>query len=230
VQRCLDAAAGTGVDVAIIPAGTANLLATNLDLPTDLAGAVDIAVHGRRARLDLGRINGEHFAVMAGAGLDAEMIDDAGRTLKNRLGQAAYVWTALRHVRDPAIPVKLKVDGKPWFTGPAACVLFANVSRITGGIRAFPEAVPDDGWLEIGVATAEGMVQWARTAGRLLTGHPERSALVHTTRACRRVKVRFAAPMRYELDGGDRRRVTRLKVDVVPAAVTIRVPRRDLAG
>ncbi|GAA0928878.1 diacylglycerol/lipid kinase family protein [Virgisporangium aurantiacum] len=224
VQRCLDAAAGTGVEVAIIPAGTANLLATNLSIPSDPAEAVRVAMSGRGFQLDLGRIKGEHFAVMAGAGLDAEMIDDAGRTMKGRLEKAAYVLTALRHVRDPAVPLRVKVDGKRWFSGRAGCVLFGNVSRITGGVRAFPDAVPDDGWLEVGVTTAEGLGQWARTAGRLVTGHADRSPLVHMTRARRRVKVRFESPIRYELDGGDRKRVSRLTVTVVPGAVTVRVP------
>lgn len=224
VQRCLDAAAGTPVEVAIIPAGTANLLATNLSIPTDVAEAVGVAMRGGRTRLDLGRINGEHFAVMAGAGLDAEMIDDTGRKLKRRLGRAAYFLTALRHIRDPAVPLRVKVDGRRWFNGSASCVLFGNVSRISGGIPAFPDAVPDDGSLDVGVTTADGLAQWARMAGRLATGHADRSPLVHTTRARRRVSVRFATPVRYELDGGDRKRVSRLAVTVVPGAVTVRVP------
>ena len=224
VQRCLDAAAGTDVEVAIVPAGTANLLAANLSIPSDPAEAVGVAMSGRGIRLDLGRINGEHFADMAGAGFDAQMIDDAGRTLKGRLGRAAYFLSALRHVRDPAVRMRVKVDGQRWFSGRAGCVLFGNVSRITGGIRAFPDAVPDDGWLEVGVTTAEGLRQWARTAGRLATGHADRSPHVHTTRARRRVKVRFKKPTRYELDGGSRERVSRLAVTVVPGAVIVRVP------
>ena len=61
VQRCLDTLAGSDVAVGIIPAGTANLLASNLGVPEDLAEAVRIALYGRRQRLDLGRLNGEHF-------------------------------------------------------------------------------------------------------------------------------------------------------------------------
>ena len=79
VQRSCDALAGTGVPLAIIPAGTANLLAHNLGIPQDLAAAVEIAFAGRRRALDLGKINGEHFAVMAGVGFDAELMRDADR-------------------------------------------------------------------------------------------------------------------------------------------------------
>src|SRR5689334_14134293 len=63
VQRCVDVLAGSKAAVAIVPAGTANLLARNLGVPADLEEAVRIGFHGRRERLDLGRLNGEHFAV-----------------------------------------------------------------------------------------------------------------------------------------------------------------------
>src|SRR5919199_3661672 len=68
VQRCVDALAGSDATVAIVPAGTANLLARNLGIPEDLPEAVRIGFHGRRRKLDLGKVNGEHFAVMAGIG------------------------------------------------------------------------------------------------------------------------------------------------------------------
>src|SRR6266480_1531945 len=87
VQRCVDVFAGSDVAVAILPAGTANLLAANLGIPVDLAEAVRIGLHGARRRLDLGKLNGEHFAVMAGAGFDAAMIADAGRGSKKRVGK-----------------------------------------------------------------------------------------------------------------------------------------------
>jgi diacylglycerol kinase family enzyme len=63
--------------MAIVPAGTANLLAGNLGIPRDLTEAVRIGVHGARRVLDLGRVNGEHFAVMAGAGFDGRLMAEA---------------------------------------------------------------------------------------------------------------------------------------------------------
>jgi hypothetical protein len=74
VQRCIDAVAGSSVTIAILPAGTANLLATNLGIPKDLAEAVAIGLHGSRRFLDVGVLNGERFAVMAGAGFDARIM------------------------------------------------------------------------------------------------------------------------------------------------------------
>ncbi|MFF5174449.1 diacylglycerol/lipid kinase family protein [Micromonospora sp. NPDC000089] len=223
VQRCADAMAGSDAAMAILPAGTANLFATNLGIPRDLAEAVRIGLHGRRRRLDLGRINGEHFAVMAGAGFDGDLIREADRKLKGRLGRAAYVWTGLRHVRGECVRTRITVDGADWFDGDASCVLFGNVGTITGGIPAFDDARPDDGALEIGVSTASGAIDWARTLGRMATGRSEDSPFVRITRG-RRVTVRFAAPKTYELDGGARTTATKLKVRVEPGALTVCCP------
>ncbi|MEV1287710.1 diacylglycerol kinase family protein [Micromonospora sp. NPDC049679] len=226
VQRCMDALAGSDAVVAIIPAGTANLLASNLGIPRDLPEAVRIAFHGARRRLDLGRLNGEHFAVMAGAGFDAEMIGEADRDLKDRVGRLAYVWTGLRHIKDGSVRTTIHVDGQKWFDGDASCVLLGNVSTITGGIRAFDDARPDDGWLQVGVTTADGALQWARTLGRMITSRSERSPFVRITRA-KKIKVRLDASVPYELDGGDREPTRRLKARVVPDAITVCVPVSD---
>jgi len=223
VQRCVDALAGSDATIAIVPAGTANLLARNLGIPEDLPEAVRIGFEGRRAALDLGKINGEHFAVMAGVGLDAEMIADADRGLKDRLGRFAYIWTGLRHVGGAVTPMKIKIDGDDWFEGDASCVLVGNVGTVTGGIDVFEDARYDDGRLDVGVSTAEGPIQWARTLGRMSTGNAEKSPFVRITRA-RKVSVKLRTPMAYELDGGVRDRVKRITVKAVPHAVTVCLP------
>lgn len=222
VQRCSDAVAGTGTPIGILPAGTANLLASNLGIPSDLAEALKIALHGERRKIDLGRLNKEHFAVMAGVGFDAAMIADADRDLKDRLGRLAYIWTGLRHVGDEAVKVRIRVDGEKWYAGPATCVLLGNVSAITGGIRVFDGAEPDDGWLHVGVTTAQGAAQWARTMARVALDRSEDSPFVQVTRG-RRIDVRFDRPMIYELDGGERGRSKRLKAKVAPSTLVVGV-------
>jgi diacylglycerol kinase (ATP) len=223
VQRCVDTLAGSDVTVGILPAGTANLLASNLGIPQDLPEALRIALHGERRRLDLGKLNGEHFAVMAGAGFDGGMIRDANGSLKSRLGRLAYVWTGMRKLGDEPVPTRIRVDGADWFDGPATCVLLGNVGKITGGVPAFPDARMDDGRLDVGVSTAQGALQWARTFGRMVTGQARRSPFVQTTRATK-VEVRLGAALPYELDGGARDRTTRLTARAVPQAITVCVP------
>ena len=170
VQRCIDAVAGTDTAVAILPAGTANLLAANLRIPHDLSEAARVGLHGDRRRLDTGSVNGERFTVMAGAGFDARMISDADRGMKDRLGRAAYVITGIRNLGARRVKATVEVDGAPFYKGKVSCVLAANVGKILGGIEAFPEARPDDGRLELGVVTAGNPVQWARTFARLARG------------------------------------------------------------
>ena len=228
VQRSIDALSGTDATVAILPAGTANLLATNLGIPTDLAAAVDIGLHGARRRLDVGVMNGERFAVMAGAGFDARMIRDADSGLKDKAGRLAYVVTGARNLRKTRVKLKVKVDGKAWFEGRASCILFGNVGKLFGGLTTFVDARPDDGRLELGVVTAQGAWQWARALARTAHGHPERSPFVNTTSG-RRFSVRFSHPTLYELDGGDRSTTKKLKVRVEPGAVTVCVPEDQVA-
>jgi diacylglycerol kinase family enzyme len=184
---------------------------------------VDIAFGGGVRRLDLGRFNGEHFAVMAGIGFDADMIRAADGSLKERLGRLAYVWTGLREVSAEPVRVKIKVDGTKWFAGEATCVLVGNVGTVFGGVALFDDARPDDGWLDVGVSTASGPAEWARAMARVGTGPADKSPFIRTTRG-QRISVKLSAPLTYELDGGARTKTERVKVRVVPASVPICVP------
>jgi YegS/Rv2252/BmrU family lipid kinase len=223
VQRCVDAIAQSSADLAIIPAGTANLFASNLGIPKDVAAAVNIGLHGARRTLDLGQINGEHFAVMAGAGLDALMIKDADGPLKTRLGRAAYIFTGAKNISAPRVRTRVRIDGDTWFDGKASCVLVGNVGKVMGDIAAFPDARPDDGLLDIGVVTADGFWQWTRTLARTATGKAAASPFVETARG-RKFDVKFSRAVPYELDGGDRKKTDRLRIKVRADAVTVRVP------
>jgi len=223
VQRCINALAGSDVAIGIVPAGTANLFASNLGIPRDIEEAVDIALHGERRKLDIGSFNGERFAVMAGTGWDALMIRDADGALKERLGRVAYVWTGARHLREPRFKAVIKVDGQRWFSGKASCVLVGNVAKVFGNIAVFDDATPEDGLLELGVITADGWLQWARALARTTLGTADRSPFVLTTRA-RKIRVKLDRPVRYELDGGDRGKTKRIRIDVEVGAVTVCTP------
>jgi diacylglycerol kinase (ATP) len=223
VQRCIDAVAGTDTAVAILPAGTANLLATNLRIPDDLPQAVRIGLHGDRRRLDTGSVNGEHFTVMAGAGFDARMISDAGRGLKDRLGRAAYLYTGAKNLSARRMKATVEVDGERFFKGRVSCVLAANVGTILGGIEAFPDARPDDGLLELGVVTAKNPVEWARTFGKLALGRAKQSPFVEVTRGTK-FTIRFDRKVPYELDGGARPAGKDMRIKARPASITICVP------
>jgi diacylglycerol kinase (ATP) len=223
VQRCLDVMAGGDATLAVIPAGTANLFASNLGIPKDIAEAVQIALGGTSRRIDVGKMQGERFGVMAGAGLDARMIRDADGGLKDRLGRLAYVWTGIKNARAPAFRAKIQVDGTQWYEGEASLVLAGNLGEVFGGVEAFENADPDDGRLDLGVVHAEGLVEWARTAARAAVGKPSDSPFVQQTTA-QTVEVKLDRKVPYELDGGERDPVKRFEIEVEPAAIEVRVP------
>ncbi|MGV8978359.1 MAG: diacylglycerol/lipid kinase family protein [Cellulomonas sp.] len=223
VQRCIDAVAGTGAVVALLPAGTANLLATNLGIPQDIGEAVEIGLHGDRRSLDTGTVNGERFTVMAGAGLDALMIKDADAGLKDRFGRAAYLWTGARNLKASPVRATVTVEGRRFHKGNVTCVLVGNVKDVFGGIEVFDGSRPDDGLLEIGIVTAKSLRQWVRTLGRVVLGRTERSPFVVTTRG-KKMRVRFDRPIAYELDGGVRKATKDLRIKVRPKSITVCVP------
>ncbi len=227
VQRCVDAVAGEPVTIAILPAGTANLLATNLGIPSNLGQAIDVGLHGARRVLDVGVLDGQRFAVMAGVGLDAVMMQKTSSRLKNRLGHFAYIWTGAKASRMPPINAKVTVDGNVWFKGEAVCVLLGQMGVLGGGLVAFPDAQPDDGLLEVGVITSGGIVALARLLARLLHGHPERSRFTEMTRG-RDVDIKLDRLVPYEVDGTARKPRHRLRASIEPGAITVCVPRSKL--
>jgi diacylglycerol kinase (ATP) len=122
--------AGSAVPLAIIPRGTGNQVAQNLGIPLGLVHAVDVAVTGRITTIDLGRIGDRAFALVAGAGFDAAVMQSATRELKERWGFAAYVYAAVkealtaapRRFRITADDREIEVD--------AVSVMVANVGEL----------------------------------------------------------------------------------------------------
>jgi diacylglycerol kinase family enzyme len=226
VQRCIDVLAGSKASLAIIPAGTANLFASNLGVPKDIEEAVAIGLRGERRKLDVGRFNGERFGVMAGAGFDAAMIRGADGGLKDRFGRVAYVWTGSENLRSKPFRATIKVDGVGWYKGKASCILLGNVGELFGGVEAFEDARPDDGKLELGVVTADGLLEWGRMLARTAVGSASKSPFAQTTKA-QSVSVKLNRKVLYELDGGDRMKVKQFKVNVEAGAISVCVPRSE---
>ena len=141
-----------------------------------------MGLHGERRPLDTGSVNGEHFAVMAGAGFDARMIKEADGGMKDRIGRLAYLYTGARNLSARRVKATIEVDGKRFFTGRISCVLAGNVGKVLGGVEAFGAAEPDDGLLDLGVVTAKDPAEWARTLGRVALGKAEKSPFVAVRR------------------------------------------------
>lgn len=231
VRRCIDTIVAGGaagkVAIGILPAGTANLLAHNLELPLELRPAVENALHGEPRRIDVGLVNGrDHFAVMAGAGFDAMLIGDADESgAKERWGRLGYVMAGARNLKISPAEAIVTVDGDPWYKGPAASVIAGNVGSLFGGLCAFPTASPTDGKLDVGVATARTRAEWARLFGAAVTHRIEASPFIEQTSGAS-ILVEFDRSLPWEADGGDQDRCDRFEFQCLPNAIAICQPRQ----
>ena len=154
VMACLHTLVGSDVPVALLPLGTGNLLARNLGVPTQLEDALAVAVDGVDRRIDCGRVGEQPFAVMAGIGFDAAMMADATEGMKRFAGWPAYVAGGLRHLRDPMMRVRVRIDDGPPMRRLARTVLIGNVGRVQGGLELLLDAEADDGLLDVVVGGA----------------------------------------------------------------------------
>jgi diacylglycerol kinase family enzyme len=222
VMACASELAGTEVALAVLPSGTGNLLATNLDLPADVGSGVAAATSGVRRRIDLGTVGERHFTVMAGMGFDAQMIGGTSESLKARMGWPAYVLSALRHLHHRPMKVRIRLDDGQPLRRRARTVLVANVGRLQGGVPLLPDARPDDGCLDVAVITPHTIGHWLALAWGVLR-RQRRVARMETFRA-RRVEVRSDRPQARELDGDLIEPDRGLAVAVRPGALWVCLP------
>jgi diacylglycerol kinase (ATP) len=222
VTACAEGVAGSGTPLGILPLGTGNLLARNLGLPLDLDAALAAALTGSDRRLDAGSANGHTFVVMAGLGFDAKMLGESSEPLKKRLGWAAYVLSALRHLRDRPVRVSLVADDGPPLRLRASAVIVGNVGWLQGGIRLLPDALPDDGTLDAVVLTARGWAGWIRLAVRVLARRESPGQL--TSMRFQRLTISTDREQPWELDGEVMGGTSRLSITALPGRLVLRVP------
>ena len=223
VRAAAEALAGTDVPLNVLPSGTANLFARAMALPDDVDGAVDVLLHGTNRVLDAGRCNELTFSIMAGAGVDAAMLDGA-EAAKERLGVTAYVTSAVKEARKRRqFDVKVSIDGLVCFKGKAAGVLVANIGTLIGGLEVLPDASPSDGQLDVAILTAVGWKEWAALTARAVRHSRNTPGLFRIGQGSK-VKVTMKKSQKFEVDGGVKGSAKKLDVGVLPGALTVRVP------
>lgn len=111
LTTAVDVLAHSEAALGVLPLGTGNSFAQTLGIPDDLASAVDVIAAQRIVRVDLGRVNGVHFANFATIGLSAEIAAATPRALKRAIGPAAYVAAgAAALFRHPPFDAKVRWD------------------------------------------------------------------------------------------------------------------------
>jgi diacylglycerol kinase family enzyme len=228
VRIVADRLAETGIPMAVVPLGTGNLLARNLDIPLSEAEAVEVAFGDHTRNIDLIKVTvddvpGEHFAVIGGLGVDAMIMDETSPELKDVIGAGAYFIAAAKALGRKPINMRITLDDhRPRQRSAMMCAI-GNVGMLAGDLTLIPGARPDDGRLDVYVASPRHFTQWLRVFLRLITLRPRADDRVDQWQATR-VELRLDHPDPYQLDGdviGDCRT---LRAEVRPSALTICVP------
>lgn len=222
VTACAEGVTGTGVPLAIVPMGTGNLLARNLGLPMGLDEALAVALGGLRQPVDAGRVNGKLFVVMAGLGLDAQMLSGASEPLKKRLGWFAYAISAVRHLGDRPMRVTFSADGGRRRRMRVSALIVGNVGWLRGGLPLLPDARPDDGRLDAVVLTPGGLAGWLAVAADIVLRRPARGRVYRVQFT--RLQVTLDAEQPWELDGEVMGPARQLTVVAQPGGLLLLMP------
>ncbi len=221
--------AGTGIPVGIIPAGTGNLLARNLDIPLYLRAAIDVALTGQDRAIDLVAVSGDgiddsHFLVMAGMGFDAAIMEGVNEEIKKKVGWLAYVLSGLKSLMFPAIRVEVSIDDAPFTKHRARTILVGNVGFLQAGLPLLPDAAIDDGLLDVVLLHPRQFLSWIPLAVRILSRHPRTDETMNRMTGAK-VVVRAAADTPRQLDGDSIGAGRELTMECLPGKLLVRVPR-----
>ncbi len=228
VRTVCTAAAGSGVRIGIVPAGTSNLLARNLRLPLQEGPALDVVAGGVDRAIDLARINGdgldagEGFVVMAGLGLDGAIMAEVPDRLKKLLGLPAYIVTGARHLRDAPVEVEVTVDDGPPIRRMVRMVVVGNVGSVQV-FKLLPDAQPDDGILDVVIVAPET----ARSTLRVVWNFARRARDPDVEHLHgRSVRIRSDGSVPRQLDGDVMPGGREITISIDPGSVIVRVPNR----
>ncbi|WP_026532172.1 diacylglycerol/lipid kinase family protein [Arthrobacter sp. H41] len=229
--RCVaEELAGTETVMALVPLGTGNLLARNLEIPVDdPEGAVETAFGGTERRIDVVHVtvdraqDAQVFLVMAGLGFDAAIMSDTRDDLKDKVGWLAYVDAGLRNLPGKPARTTITIDGGKPFERRLRSVMGGNCGKIMGGLEIFPGAKLDDGLMDIMTVAPRGRFGWLAVAGKLFArGKGKDPSLEYFQ--CSRAEVQLHEPLEVQLDGDPLGKATHMVFEVKPDSLRLRMP------
>jgi YegS/Rv2252/BmrU family lipid kinase len=214
--------AGAALPMGLVPAGTANVLACELGWPREPEAIAGLVAAGRSYRAGLGVADGRRFLLMAGIGLDAEVVAGMPPGLKRRLGRLGYALFALHELarRRPRLH-DIEVDGEKL---RVAAAIVANARHYGGPYVLAPGAGLDRPGLQVVLMRAPGRLAHLRAAAALAAGRMQSLGGVEI-RAARDVVLGGddGAPVQFDGDPGGR---APARIAWLPDALTLLAPRR----
>ncbi|MFE9580318.1 diacylglycerol kinase [Nocardia sp. NPDC006044] len=240
INVTLDAVARTGVPLGLVPAGTGNDLARELGVPTeDPVAAADIVVGGRARTIDLGRIEPSApesapmwFVTVTGTGFDARVTLRAN-AMRWPKGRLRYTVAALAEISSRlTVPYRVELTGAvtAGLTNPgtdaelelnAVMVAVGNTRTYGGGMLICPDAVLDDGLLDLTVVGALSRAEMLRLLPALSAGKRQNHPGVRQYRAA---EITLTAPGAPATADGEPAGALPITIRAVPGALTVLVP------
>lgn len=218
-----DGLVGSSIPLGIVPIGTGNQIARELELPADMDAAVELIAGAPRVRrIDAMRIGGRLFLLNASVGISASVIGGTTRRNKGRFGRLAYYATALLKVvssRPRYLVVEVDGIAHPYRAGEVSVMNCGRLAR-----RLYPGGAAiriDDGHLGVWILSMRTVWDYLRYVIGLATGrigNPD----VHFISAARSVGIRSRVPLLVQADG-DIIATTPVEVVVLPGALTVLV-------
>lgn len=235
VNRVLNAVAGRNVPIGILPCGRANDFARAVGIPCRLRAAWRILRNPAFRDVDLVSVNGARFGSTGGLGLVASISDRANRWRRGKgivgnviggLGPLGYPLATGMVICRGWDPVEARIEtGGSCVSGRFAAIIVSKQPRFGGWFRSAPEASGDDGLIHLcAIASPPSRGRMLHIAGEILVGRPG---------VCKEI-VRIAAPsltittaaeVLFYADGEAMRSGRIFRLDVLPRAVRVAVPR-----
>ena len=215
--------AGTDTALALIPAGTVNIWAKEMQIPRKPVKAVKAAIEGDRRRVDLGRAGERCFLLMAGYGLDGAIARRVHLGLKSRLGAVTYAFAAIREsLRYRSSPVTMRFDGEE-HAAEVLMLVAGNTRNYAGVVEITRRAQVDDGLLDVCVFQGKGTLDIIlHTLRTLLRRHLRSKKVLY--RKTRRLELAWREPLPVQLDG-DAYELSPTELEIAPSALWVAVPK-----
>lgn len=222
LAACRDSLGDRCPALGLVPAGRCNDFARGLGVSGTVGRLADILASGRSSPVDLGRVNGRFFCTVATVGIDAE-VSNYVHTMRMPLrGTPAYLYGALRVLSRYRPPV-LRIEGdfgtihRPLFLASSA-----NTASYGGAIRIAPDAVPNDGLLDLCVIDAVSRLRALTLIASVLRVRHQRRPEVQIIRT---KKLTIDADERLELwADGEPVASTPARIEIVPNAIHVLLP------
>jgi diacylglycerol kinase (ATP) len=241
---------GTDTPIGLLPGGTGNLLARNLDLPMDrLEDALKVVLTGSDRRIDVGlvqlfphstsaealkgddpptaddprRDDEEVFLVMTGIGIDAEVMANTNEQVKGVLGWPAYLLAGLGRLFTRGFMVHVSAGGGDAQIQHARSVLVGNCGSLQGNVELMPDAKLDDGILDGVILAPKGAFGWGAVVADLVSRHRRgHRQIVRLTSTSIRVTTGDEA-IETQIDGDAMGTQYGLATRILPGALVVRV-------